>query len=207
VNNTEDPMFLDKENKMDSPSLAKASALPTSDTATSKLSAPQAPAFVTLQRRPLMLTDLLRVLLLILSVAVIAGLSLVLLPQHTVDTMVQFLQSRYEAGQPEKFALLYLGDEIKENKFQVRGVVRNISMNPIEQLDVSIRFIAHDGSVLETTVVRMNKDVIGPGEIAQFELVYPNYAMEFSSYAVEFKQRHGKVLPYKDLRSTQTQAN
>jgi len=200
-------MVLDKESNMDSQSLAKAPASLTPDTATSKVSAPQAPAFVTLQRRPLMLTDLLRALLLILTVAVIAGFSLILLPQQTVDKMAQFLQSRYEAGQPEKFALLYLGDEIKDNKFQVRGVVRNISTSPIEQLDVSIRFIAQDGSILETTVVRMSKDVIGPGEIAQFELVYPNYAMEFSSYAVEFKQRHGKVLPYKDLRSTQTQAD
>ena len=51
----------------------------------------------------------------------------------------------------------------------------------------------------------MNKDIIGPGEIAQFELVYPNYKMEFARYAVEFKLRNGDVVPYKDMRTDRVQ--
>jgi hypothetical protein len=200
-------MPLDEQNNPESPSFTKAPASLAPDTPASKATSPQAPAFVILQRRPLMLTDLFRALLIVLTLTVIAGLVLILLPQSSVDKMVQFLQSRYEAGQPEKFALLYLGDEIKNNEFQVRGVIRNISTIPLEQLDASIRFISHDGNILETTVVRMNKETIGPGEIAQFELVYPNYAMEFRSYAVEFKLRYGKVLPYKDMRSTEVRAD
>ena len=176
-----------------------------SDAAASIPYTSQAPSFATVQRRSSILTDFLRALLIILSAATLAGFVLVLLPQSTVDTMAQFLQSRHETSQPEKFALLYLGDEITNNELQVRGVIRNISTAPIEQLDAAIRFFSHDGSISETAVVRMNKDIIGPGEIAQFELVYPNYKMEFARYAVEFKLRNGDVVPYKDMCTDRVQ--
>ena len=103
-------------------------------------------------------------------------------------------------ARPEKIAFLYLGDEVKGTEFQIRGVVRNISPVPIEQLDAAVRFYAHDGTILETTVVRMSKETIAPDEIAQFELVYPNYRMEFAKYSVEFKLREGALVPYKDMR-------
>ncbi len=47
----------------------------------------------------------------------------------------------------------------------------------------------------------MSKEIISPGEIAQFALVYPDYKQEFGSYSVEFKLRQGTVLPYKDMRA------
>ena len=162
----------------------------------------QVPAFVTLHGRPWALTDLFRALLVFLSLAVAAGLALIVLPQPAADKLVQDLQSRRAASQQEKIAFLYLGDEVKDNAFHVRGVVRNITDAPIEQLDAAVRFYAHDGSVLQTTIVRMNKEAIAPDEIAQFELVYPNYKMEFASYAVEFKLRQGPLVPYKDMRKT-----
>ena len=195
-----DPQHFLNHNKAESrsPSDTGVSSSPDDEASTSHTA--QAPAFVTIQRGSSILTDLLRALLIIISVVVIAGLVLVLLPQPAVDKMAEYLQSRHETEQPEKFALLYLGDEITNNEFQVRGVIRNITTAPIEKLDAAIRFIAHDGSVSQTAVVRMNKDIIGPGEIAQFELVYPDYKMEFASYAVEFKLRQGTVVPYKDMR-------
>jgi hypothetical protein len=179
---------------------------PTFENTAVETQAPLAPAFVTFQKRPWMLADLLRALLIILSLVVAAGFMLILLPQPTVDKMTQDLQSRHGALE-EKIAFLYLGDEVKDGEFQVRGVVRNITDAPIEQLDAAIRFFSHDGSVLETAVVRMNKETIAPDEIAQFELVYPNYKMEFASYAVEFKLRQGPVVPYKDMRATRMQSN
>ena len=59
---------------------------------------------------------------------------------------------------------------------------------------------------METTVVRMSKETIAPDEVAQFELVYPNYRSEFASYSVEFKLRQGAIVRYKDMRGTRTQA-
>jgi hypothetical protein len=168
--------------------------------------APEAPDFATLQRRPWMLIDLLRVLLIILSLAVAAGLAVVLLPQSAVDSIVQSLQARHASANPEQIAFLYLGDEVAGNELRIRGVVRNITTVPIEQLDASIRLYAPDRTLLETTIVRMNKETIDPGDIAQFELVYPNYKSEFGSYSVEFKSRPGIVVPYKDMRTMQVQS-
>jgi hypothetical protein len=164
--------------------------------------ASEAPAFVTLQRRPWLLTDLLRALLIVLSLAVAGGFILVLLPQPTVDRIVKNLQARHEIAQQEQIAFLYLGDETADNEFHVRGVVRNITALPIEQLDAIVRFYAHDRSLLETTIVRMNKETIDPDGVAQFELVHPNYRLEFGSYSVEFKLRQGSLVPYKDMRAT-----
>jgi hypothetical protein len=180
----------------------QASAADSSDVAASS-QAVEAPVFATLQRRPWMLIDLLRVLLIVLSLAVAGVLALVLLPQPAVDGLVRNLQARHEGANPEPIAFLYLGDEIANNELHIRGVVRNITAVPIEQLDAIVRFYAYDRSLLETTIVRMSKDIIDPGEIAQFELVYPNYQMEFTGYSAEFKLRQGALVPYKDMRTRQ----
>ncbi len=208
MENAKEPQLSLNKDAEKSPSGSNASVShPASGNDAAAPSASEAPAFVTLQGRSGMLGDLLRVILIVLSLAMIAGAVLVLLPQPAINKLVGTLQSRYEAKQQEKFALLYLGDAIQGNDFKVRGAVRNISSAPIEQLDAVVRFIAQDGRILETTVVRMNRDVIAPGEIALFELVYPNYKMEFASYAVEFKLRQGDVVPYKDMRRTPAQTN
>lgn len=160
------------------------------------------PEFTTIHKRTWMFTDVLRALLIVLSLVVAAGLILVLLPQRSVDRMAQRLEARRTSAQPEQIALLYLGNQTRDNAFHIRGVIRNISSLPIEQLDASVRLYGHDGSILETTVVRMDKQSIAPDEIAQFDLVYPNYRMEFSKYSVEFKLREGGMVSYKDMRAT-----
>lgn len=158
------------------------------------------PAFVALQKRPLLLIDLLRLLLVVLSLVVAAGFILILLSQPSIDRMTRDLQERHGTPQ-EKISFLYLGDETKDNELHIRGVVRNITTAPIEQLDAAIRLYGHDGNVLETSIVRMDKETIAPDETAQFELVYPNYKMEFAKYSVEFKLRDSGVVPYKDMRA------
>jgi hypothetical protein len=164
---------------------------------------PDVPEFVTLGNRHWVLTDLLRVLLIALSLAVAGALILMLLPQSAFDGLIQNLQARHAVAQPEQIAFLYLGDETANNELRIRGVVRNITAVQVEQLDAIIRLYAHDRSLLETTVIRMSKDTIDPGAIAQFELVYPNYGSQFGSYSVEFKLRQGSIVPYKDMRTFQ----
>jgi hypothetical protein len=166
-----------------------------------------APAFETLGKRHWLLTDLFRVILIILSLVVAVGFLLILLPQPSIDGIAQNLQSRQDASRQEKIAFLYLGDAIINNELHIRGVVRNITTAPIEQLDAVVRFYAHDRNLLETTIVRMNKETIAPDEIAQFELVYPNYRLEFGSYSAEFKLRQGILMPYKDMRTMQVRPN
>jgi hypothetical protein len=177
-------------------------ALPPSDD-----SAPRGPAFLTLQKRPWAAADLFRAFLIILSLLVAAGFVLVLLPQPTVDRFAKDLRSRYGPAQQDGIALLYLGDEVKDNEFHVRGVIRNITNAPIEHLDAAIRFFSLSGAVAETVLVRMDKEIIASDVVAQFHLVYPNYKMEFSRYAVEFKLRDGALIPYKDLRDTRVQSD
>ena len=160
----------------------------------------EAPKFTTFQKRSGMAKDLARALLIALSLVVAAALILVLLPQPTVDKVAQYLESRHQTARPEKIAFLYLGDEIVNSQFHIRGAVRNITGSPIEQLDAVVRFYTQDRSLLETTIVRMDKETIGPNEIAQFELVYPNDRLEFAGYSTEFKLRQGELVPYKDLR-------
>ncbi len=164
------------------------------------------PAFATLEKRHWVLSDLFRVLLIVLGIAVLAALILTFLPQSNIDGMVQKLQARHSVASPEQIEFLYLGDESANNEFRVRGLVRNITALPMEKLDAVVRFYAHDRRLLETTVVRMSKDTIDPGALAQFELVYPNYGSEFGSYSVEFKLRQGSLVPYKDMRATQPRA-
>jgi hypothetical protein len=164
---------------------------------------PEAPAFAAnLRKRPGLLFDLLRLFLIILSLVVAAGFALILLPQPAVDKMAQDLQARHASEHQEKIALLYLGDEIKDDSFHIRGAVRNITTVPLEKLDAAVRLYSHNGSIMETTVLRMNKETIAPDEVAQFELVYPKYRMEFAKYSVEFKLRDGGMVSYKDMRAT-----
>jgi hypothetical protein len=164
--------------------------------------AQETPSFAPVQPRPWLLTDFLRILLVLLSVVVAAGFVLIVLPQPTVDKMTQSLEARYGTAQQEKIAFLYLGDEVKDNEFHIHGVIRNITTSPIEQLDAAVRLYGHDGSLLQTTIVRMDKETIAPDEIAQFELVYPNYKMELAKYSVDFCLRNGELVSYKDMRAT-----
>ncbi len=158
------------------------------------------PTFEILGRRPGFGWDLLRAALIVLTLVVAAGFILVVLPQSTVDALAAKLEARHGAAQQEQIALLYLGDDMNGSDFRIRGLIRNISIAPIEHLDAAVRFYAHDGTILETTVVRMNKETIDPNETAQLELVYPNYKMDFGSYSVDFKLRDGKSVDYKDMR-------
>ena len=165
------------------------------------------PAFSTVQGRPWALADLFRALLILLSLVVALGFLMILLPQPAVDKMAMDLRSRYGVPLEEKIALLYLGDTVQDNEFRIRGVVRNITAETLEQLDAAIRFYAHDGTILQTTIVRMDKDEIAPDEVAQFNVVYPDYQREFASYAVEFKLRQGGLVHYKDMRGDHTQSD
>jgi hypothetical protein len=162
----------------------------------------ESPAFATLQKRPWAFSTLFQALLIVLSLVVAAGFVLILLPQPTVDRIAEGLEARHGAARQERIAFLYIGDQIVNDEFHVRGAVRNITSEPIEKLDAAIRFYSHDGRIAETAIVRMDKDVIGPDEIAQFEVVYPDYKMEFARYSVEFKLRQGGIVNYKDMRKT-----
>lgn len=158
-------------------------------------------SFQQIRRRQPLIMDVLRLFLFFLSFVVAGGLVLILLPQSAVDRIAQSFQSRSAAGpQQEKIAFLYLGDEVKEGAFHIRGVIRNIATQPLEQLDVSLRLYAPDGSLRETAIVRLDRESIAPDSAAEFHLTYLNYNSQFSSYSVEFKLRQGEVLPYKDLR-------
>jgi len=159
------------------------------------------PGFEILEK-PGVLWDLGRAALILAGLLVALGFTVVVLPQPAIDRLARNLEARHQREQPDAIALLYLGDDRTGSDFRVRGVVRNISPDPVEQLDATVRFYAHDNSILETTVVRLSKETIDPGGIAQFELVYPNYRNEFGSYSVEFKLRQGKIISYQDMRET-----
>lgn len=120
--------------------------------------------------------------------------------------MLGQLRLRIGSTAQTEVAFLYLGHQIRVNRFHIRGVVRNITPEPIEQLDATIRLYARNRELLETAIVRMDKDTIAPNQIARFELVYPDYRSEFSSYSVEFKLRNGKVIPYRDLRESKPES-
>jgi hypothetical protein len=162
-----------------------------------------APTFVTLEKRHWVLGDVVRVILILLGLAVAGALTIVILPQPMTDRIIRKLEARHSASNPEQIGFLYLGDETAGNEFRVRGVVRNIAARPIDQLDAIIRLYSNNRTLLETAVVRMSRETIDPGAIAQFELVYPEYSSAFGSYSVEFKLRQGSVMPYKDMRTLQ----
>jgi len=167
---------------------------------------PQGPALKTLSQKPSIVFDLLRVLLVLLSIVVAAGFLLILLPQNTTDSFVEDLRSRSIDSGYEVIAFLYLGHEIQNGEFHIRGVVRNITTEPLEQLDAVIRLYSHNRELLETAIVRMDKETIDPDQVAQFELVIPNFQSEFASYSVDFKLRRGTFVLYKDMRGHQEQS-
>jgi hypothetical protein len=150
--------------------------------------------------------DLIRVLLIPLALASAAALFLALLPQSAADGMLKQLQLRIGGTARTEVAFLYLGHQVRGGRFHIRGVVRNITPDPIEQLDATIRLYAGNRDLLETAIVRMDKEIIAPNQIARFELVYPDSGSEFSSYSVEFKLRSGKVIPYRDMRESRTES-
>jgi len=175
-------------------------------TAAGPVRAVEGPRFTTFQKRSGLAADLARALLIVLSLTVAAALVLVLLPQPAVDRVFGSLESRRRTANPEKIAFLYLGDAIIDSRFHIRGVIRNITADPIERLDAVVRFYAQDRSLLETTVVRMNRETIGPNEIARFELVYPRERLDFAGYSAEFKLRQGTIVPYRDMRNLPVQS-
>jgi len=166
----------------------------------------EAPKFTTFQKRSGLGADLLRALLIVLSLAVAAALVLTLLPQSRVDKIGQYLESRHRTAHPEKIALLYLGDQIIDSQFRIRGAVRNISASPMEQMDAVVHFYAPNRSLLETVIVRMDRVTINPNEIAQFELIYPDDRLRLGGYSIEFKLRQGEIVPYRDLRKLPVQS-
>jgi hypothetical protein len=166
---------------------------------------PVALNFRTFDRKSGLSADLLRAGLIFLAFIVTLALSLVLLPQSTFEGMADSIRYR-KSGQPqqEKLALLYLGDEVKGTELHIRGVVRNISPQSIEQLDATIRLYAPDRTLLETAVVRMDWEEIAPNATATFHLSYADYQGQFGSYSVDFKLRQGEPVPYKDMRGALT---
>lgn len=162
---------------------------------------PPAPSFQTLQHPPSATADFLHGALILLAFVVAAGFVLVLIPQRKFDQLAQSLQERRAGAKQELLAFLYLGDEVKDKDFHVRGVVRNITDQQLENLDAAIRLYAPDGRLMETAVVRMDKETIAPDETAEFHLVYPNYESQIGSYSVDFRWRDGVFVPYKDMRT------
>ncbi len=146
---------------------------------------------------------LMRGALLFLALVVATGFVIVVLPQKTIDWMAGALSARVRREPaPETIAFLYLGDQIERGEFHIRGVIRNITVEPIEQLDVTIRLYAPGGQLVETRTVRMDSELIAPDQTAQFHLVCPDYGGQFGSYSIEFVMRQGEVVPYKDMRGT-----
>ena len=147
------------------------------------------------------LGEIMRGVLILLALCVAAGLILISMPEGTIDRMAQSLRLRKGETPPQEgISLLYLGDEIKGKEFHIRGVIRNISTQPIEKLDAQIRLYAPDGILIETTVVRMDAEVIAPDATSSFNLAYPDFTGQFGSYSIDFKLRQGQAMPYKDMR-------
>jgi hypothetical protein len=139
--------------------------------------------------------------LVFLALIVAIGFVLILLPQSMMEKMVQTVRATKAADLPsEKIALLYLGDELKGDEFHIRGVVRNISSEPVQRLDATVRLYSADNTLLETVVVRMHLDVIPPDATSEFHLSYPKFNGQFTSYSVDFKLRQGDHVSYKDRR-------
>jgi hypothetical protein len=148
-----------------------------------------------------MLRDAMRAALILLAICVAGGFVLILVPQGSVDRMAQDVRvGRGQLPAEERISLLYLGDETQGKQFHIRGVIRNISTQPIEKLDAMVRLYAQDGSLLETAVIRLDAETIAPDATSTFNLSYPDYAGQFGSYSVDFKFRRGEPAPFKDMR-------
>jgi hypothetical protein len=206
TNRAKGPLLLDLNKKASASPAELSAAVPSGDSSTpTREPAPQAPVFNAYQKRSGILSDLFGAVLIILSLIVAAGFTLILLSQPTIDRMAQDLRTHYGAPQQEKISLLFLGDTVKDNEFQVQANIRNISKAPIEHLDAAIRFYSHTGRILETVMVRMDKEILAPDEQGQFRLTYPNSKVEFSRYAMEFKLRQGELIAYRDMRQVRQQ--
>ena len=151
--------------------------------------------------------DIGRVLILIAGVVALSGVTLVILPQSAVDTIAARLESRHGVNEHEKIALLYLADEFAGGTFRIRGVIRNITSAPMEKIDATVRLYDAGRALLETVVVRLDKDILAPNDFARLELTIPGHTEGFAGYAVEFKLREGGVLPYKDMRGQISQSS
>ena len=149
--------------------------------------------------------DMGRALILIACVIALLGVTLVLLPQSTVDKMAARLESRRGGAEYEKIALYYLADEFTNGAFRIRGVIGNIADAPMERIDAIVRLYSLERALLETVVVRLDKDILAPNDFARLELTVPGHTEGFAGYAVEFKLREGGVLPYKDMRGKTSQ--
>lgn len=142
-----------------------------------------------------------RGILVLLATVVALGFILILLPEGTLRSIIQTLQaSRAAELPPERIALLFLGDEVRERDFHIRGILRNISSEPLNKLDAAIRLYSPENVLLETVVVRMDAETIPADGTTEFHLVYPGYTGQFGSYSVDFKLRQGERVPYKDRR-------
>ena len=144
--------------------------------------------------------DIARAVILAAGVIALLGVTLVLLPQSAVDKIAARLENRHGA-EYEKIALLYLADEFTDGAFRIRGVIRNIADTPAERIDATVRLYNNGRALLETVVVRLDKDIIEPNDFARLDLTVPGHADGFAGYAVEFKLREGGILPYKDMRA------
>jgi hypothetical protein len=188
--------------KLDSPTQGKSAA-----PGTELHSAPKAPTLAAktplsaLERPPSPASDLFHAVLIVLAIVVAVGFLLVILPQAKFDDLAQSLQERRAGVQKEQFAFLYLGDEVQDKEFHIRGVVRNITEQQLEKIDAPVRLYAIDGRLLQTTVVRMDKESIAPDETSEFHMVYPNYDQNIGSYSVDFITRDGAIVNYKDMRA------
>ena len=147
-----------------------------------------------------MWVDLCRALILIAGVVALLGVALVVLPQSAFDKLASRLENRRGGAEYEKIALIYLADDFTDGVYRVRGVIRNITAEPAERIDAVVRLYSIERSLLETVVVRLDKDIIEPNDFARLELTIPRHTEGFAGYAVEFKLREGGVLPYKDMR-------
>jgi len=150
-----------------------------------------------------LLTGFFRTSLVLLAGVVAVGFILILMPQSTVEKLSQSLRlSQPPPNHQDIIAFLYLGDEIRGGEFHIRGVIRNITTQPIEKLDATVRLFSSEGRVIETAIVRLETEIITPDATASFHLRYSNYRGQFSSYSVQFKLRNGLPVPYKDMRGS-----
>jgi hypothetical protein len=160
-----------------------------------------APSLQLLEKPPRFFADIARALLIILALVVAAGFILLVLPKPAADKLTQDLRARAaKTAPPASIAFLFLKDRIENNNFHIAGVVRNISSAPVQNLEAAVRLYLHDETVYETTIVPMDKAIIQPDGTAQFDLIYPNYKMQFQRYSVEFKLKNGDLVNYKDMR-------
>jgi hypothetical protein len=145
--------------------------------------------------------DLCRALIIIAGVTALLGVALILLPQSAVDKIAARLEIRHRGAEHEKIALIYLTDEFTDGAFRIRGIVRNIAETPMERIDAAVRLYSNGRALLETVVVRLDKEILAPDDFARLEMTVPGHTEGFAGYAVEFKLRDGGILPYKDMRS------